>query len=59
MGLKQKLYAIEDAAEMLSISTEEVHRLANEGLLSKRIAITAESILDLASRKKIEIAKEA
>jgi hypothetical protein len=59
MQLKHELYAIGEAAALLSISTEEVHRLANEGLLSKRVAISAESILDLAARKKIELAKEA
>jgi hypothetical protein len=59
MELKQKLYGIGEAAELLSLSTEEVHRLVNEGLLSKRSAIDAKSIADFAARKKIVLAKES
>jgi len=55
MELKQKLYTIEEAAELLSLSFQDIHRLVGEGALSKRIAITAESISDLAARKKIEV----
>jgi hypothetical protein len=55
----KKVYVIEETAEMLSLSIEEVHRLANEGLLSKRTAITAESIVDFAARKKIVIVTES
>jgi hypothetical protein len=55
MELKKNLYAIEETAELLSLSVQDIHRLLDEGLLSKRTAITAESISHLAARKKIAI----
>ena len=54
--LSQKFYSIADAAELLSLPVEEVHRLVgDEGTLKKCVTIPAESILEFAKRKGIEV----
>jgi len=59
MELKPKVYAIDQAAELLSLSFLDVHRLVAENQLSKVPAITAESILNFAKRKGIDIGQAA
>ena len=58
MDLKRKVYSIDEAAKLLSMDFLEVHRLVGEGGLSKVPAITADSILQFAARKRINIGPE-
>lgn len=60
MELKHpKLLSIDEAAELLSVSVEEVHRLVAENELTKSSGISAKSVLDFAARKRIALKQES
>jgi hypothetical protein len=59
MELKRKVYSVDEAAKLLSVDFMEVHRLVDEGALSKVPAISASSIQHFAVRKGIALKQES
>ncbi len=59
MELKHKLYSIDEAAELLSVPVQEVHRLVAENELSKWPGISSASIQSFAARKNVTLKQES
>lgn len=59
MELKRKLYSFDEAAELLSVSVQEVQRLVAENELSKWSGISGQSIQTFAARKRITLKQES
>jgi hypothetical protein len=59
MKLTQNLYTIQEAAEILSLSVQQIHDLADSGELRERPGITADSIAKLLARKSITVKQES
>jgi hypothetical protein len=52
---KPNFYTFQEAAELLSLPAEEISRLANEGELTSRRLITAQSVLHFAAISGIKL----